>query len=820
MCRIYKLEDGRAALTAVWLIAVLTCVASAQAGGKQPDALTHKKSPEEQALDLENKSWDLARAGKYVEAIALGSQALSILAKVDSTPSVANRIKELHRDLAYTYYLATDFRQAEQHISAVLPAGQRNQTYIEPMDFILLALIYQAQGKVQEASASLAQAVKLRNTWSSSLGFTEQDKMQSLLYTASEADLTISFHRNFAPNNPVIARLALLAVLARKGSVVDSMSQFYKWIRASDRQELIALLRDYVSARGDLASLRYKRNISASTPEYIAAVQKYNTAMERFKNGLQGLNRGGTGGGLPAELSVENVQAALPPDSALIEFVAYRPFIEQAGGKGSRFLPLKYLAYILRRDGPPQAVNLPDAAQIDADINDFLSALRDSSSVDVKDQGRHLDQELMLPIRQAATGIHTLFIAPDGQLNLLPFAALVDEHDQYLVENYSLRYLSSGRDLLALQPHPIKNGQSIPTGEFPLQSRQGPILIGDPDFDDDGADNDFESISGTIAPAEVAILPLSNVACPQYPLLAALENRANASTVAAGSDKSQASANRQPPQANRPPAGRGRAQSPVNRISRDTGSENFDEINFPPTIEYTRQEVLHICSYLPGAMIYVGSSATEALLNHLAGPTVLHIATHGFFLSDQAGRPEIPKKDDPWSRLRFPATSTWTYPEVTDPLQIEGPLLRSGLGLAGGNKRRSMGGKDGILTALEAANLDLGGTQLVVLSACNTGVGDVKNAEGVFGLRRALAVAGAESMVTTLWPVEDRSTNSLMVEYYKRLWWGEGRAGALREVQIEMLHGNDEAKRHPYFWAGFIQSGAWTSLDLEVPDQQ
>ena len=144
---------------------------------------------------------------------------------------------------------------------------------------------------------------------------------------------------------------------------------------------------------------------------------------------------------------------------------------------------------------------------------------------------------------------------------------------------------------------------------------------------------------------------------------------------------------------------------------------------------------------------------------------------------------------------------------------IENPLLRSGLALAGVNQLlgRADQGDDGVLTALEAAGLDLWGTKLVVLSACDTGVGEVKNGEGVFGLRRALSMAGSETQVISLWPVSDLGARDLMIEYYKALERGDGRGDGLRRVQLEML--KRKGRRHPFYWASFIQSGEWANLE-------
>jgi CHAT domain-containing protein len=143
-------------------------------------------------------------------------------------------------------------------------------------------------------------------------------------------------------------------------------------------------------------------------------------------------------------------------------------------------------------------------------------------------------------------------------------------------------------------------------------------------------------------------------------------------------------------------------------------------------------------------------------------------------------------------------------------VKLENPSLRSGLFFAGANTGQG-GDDDGVLTALEAAGLDLWGTKLVVLSACDTGVGEVLNGQGVQGLRRAFVLAGSESQMMSLWPVSDKATRELMIDYYRRLKAGEGRSEALRRAQMKMLANVN--RQHPYYWASFIQSGEWANLD-------
>ncbi len=120
------------------------------------------------------------------------------------------------------------------------------------------------------------------------------------------------------------------------------------------------------------------------------------------------------------------------------------------------------------------------------------------------------------------------------------------------------------------------------------------------------------------------------------------------------------------------------------------------------------------------------------------------------------------------------------------------------------------------MTALELAGLNLWGTQLVVLSACDTGRGDVKVGQDVYGLRRAFLVAGAETVVMSLWKVDDETTSTLMEAYYRNLLAGQGRAAALREAMRSLRL----TQPHPHYWAPFIAMGRDTPLHLLAPSSQ
>jgi CHAT domain-containing protein len=199
---------------------------------------------------------------------------------------------------------------------------------------------------------------------------------------------------------------------------------------------------------------------------------------------------------------------------------------------------------------------------------------------------------------------------------------------------------------------------------------------------------------------------------------------------------------------------------------------------------------------LLGVKPQVGAEAAEAAVKAARAPRVLHIATHAFFMEDA---PE----PDAAGRLTRSAGRA-------NALLFENPLLRSGLVFAGANGLAS-GREDGILTALEASALDLSGTELLILSACDTGLGEVRNSDGVYGLRRAFALAGVRSQVMSLWKVNDEGTRRLMTQYYDELLRGAGRSEALRIVQLKMMR--DPVLRSPYYWASFVLAGDWGPLE-------
>jgi CHAT domain-containing protein len=230
----------------------------------------------------------------------------------------------------------------------------------------------------------------------------------------------------------------------------------------------------------------------------------------------------------------------------------------------------------------------------------------------------------------------------------------------------------------------------------------------------------------------------------------------------------------------------------------------------------TEKEVSSIAAYLTKKKHDIdqleGDQAKETLLKERAeNAAILHISTHGFFFPDPKNKNEKNGEDISFvdtmnfrgmngiDSLTRSSTSYLTWNFVSN----ENPLMRSGLVLAGANdvwQRDPMQeGDDGVLTAQEVSNLNLDKTKLVVLSACETGLGDIRGSEGVFGLQRAFKMAGADFLIMSLWQVPDKETSEFMELFYRNLTNKKDIRQAFQLTQRTM-----RKNYSPYYWAAFV----------------
>jgi CHAT domain-containing protein/tetratricopeptide (TPR) repeat protein len=216
-----------------------------------------------------------------------------------------------------------------------------------------------------------------------------------------------------------------------------------------------------------------------------------------------------------------------------------------------------------------------------------------------------------------------------------------------------------------------------------------------------------------------------------------------------------------------------------------------------------------------GTRPLMGADALERTVRGLEAPSILHLATHGFFIAN----PMWDVDSGVAMSLRLITVGAAATPLPPDPRRwenLDDPLVRCGLALAGANVALRGGeappeAEDGLLNGQDILDMNLLGTELVVASACDTGLGDLSAGEGVFGLRRAFTHAGARTLVMSLWKVPDGATQRLMETFYTRLAEGKGCAEALRCAQLEFA-----AELPPSDWGAFICHGDPGPLSFEL----
>ncbi len=464
-------------------------------------------------------------------------------------------------------------------------------------------------------------------------------------------------------------------------------------------------------------------------------------------------------------LTLLDVARSLPPQSVLVDFIQYRRYDFSA--KTNQWKEQRYAAYLtfpLARDFTNIVVERVDLGEA-APINEAVELVCKRMSAgqfaakDLSPALQQLSQLVYAPLARHLTNVSHLIVCPDGQLSRLPFEALPcgQNGNKFLIEEKTISYVTSGREVVRLA-----SGQA--NSKLRMQNSKS-LVMGNPDFDLDW---------GGVRDRSAAVLSRS----ASDEASAAESSQRVSNLVAAAAEDSRA---------------------PIKSLSREAR-----RLNFKP-LPGSAIEATNVASLLgDDATLRLGPDAREAELKAVVSPRVLHLATHGFFLSDQEFKRTNSLRDS-WAGnigTRWNASlpdNDW-----------ENPLVRCGIALAGANHARQITNavaEDGLLTGLEASLLNLQGTELVILSACDSGTGEVKIGEGVMSLRRAFRIAGAETVLASHWPVSDKATSQVMTEFMRRWRSGTPRAQAWREAQLSLLRSKDYS--NPYFWAAFTLTGQW-----------
>jgi CHAT domain-containing protein len=505
--------------------------------------------------------------------------------------------------------------------------------------------------------------------------------------------------------NPAIAGDAMNNQLATGSMLLENSRNVRLQVLSSGDTALVAKYSKWMMLRTEIGKAymmteaeRVERKISVTTLE-----QESNELEKAVLGYLQA-----AGIGMAGALKWQEVQTALAPEEAVIEFLSFS-FTNQSTHQDSTM----YVALVLKAgDIAPVWVPLFEEQQLYAMLSDTSVVYASSDNRGLKVNNARMGPKfgplnpeiyslVWKPLESALGQVKTVFLCPAGLLNKISFAALRPDSNVFLCDRYDIRYLLTSRDL-------AKAKQKKQVAVSGMQA----VLAGGADFNVGvTAENQLRSGNWTYLPGTLA-------------------------------------------------------------------------------------EVEFIRDLLSKASVNIkmleGKDATEEQIKKLSGvnaPAVLHISTHGFF---------------------FSRTVSGVTGEETDPLVLfrsaENPLLRSGLVLSGVNQvwsgnRPAEGAEDGVLTAYEVSNLDLNKTQLVVLSACETGLGDIKAGEGVFGLQRAFRLAGAGSIMLSMWAVPDKETVELMQAFYSGWMAGVDMHSAFTSAQDAM---RKKYPMEPAKWAGFI----------------
>jgi CHAT domain-containing protein/tetratricopeptide (TPR) repeat protein len=570
----------------------------------------------------------------------------------------------------------------------------------------------------------------------------EKQKLSYLNRLQSEGDIYFNSLLHLA-NDSKATREGVDFWLRRKGRVLDAQSQHRKVLFRTGGPQISSAFQELSSIQNQISRLTFSGPGQMRPEIYQGQIRELKAKQEDLEVSLTRLSKTFSLEKKMIKVDSSQVAGALPPGSVLIDFA--RPGMYDFAGKGNsekRWKPGHYVAFVLRAGEPddPRLVDLGGADEIDRAVAEFRKELTDIKGV-VNEPEKAEEQ-----LSERGRRLYSLVLAP------------------------LRKYLGEGRQVFL---SPEGNLNLLPFEA--LKGPEGRYLIEDYRFSYLTTGRDVLRFNQEREKSEGVVV----MADPDFDLsLEAREGKANGMVAAS-------------------PGPEGETQA----RTRSMGSLYFSPL--PGTREEAEWVARELEKSGEKVKLYEGEGALEDVLKKEKAPRILHLATHGFF---------FPEEDVPVSETRgsmFAEEEGRNRGRSLGAERVENPMLRSGLAMAGANVavRQGMARpqiEDGLLSAYEVSGLNLTGTELVVLSACETGIGDLRVGEGVFGLRRAFIQAGAKSLVVSLWKVEDRATSELMREFYRGMREMD-KGEAMRQAKLKLK----ETRSHPFFWAPFVLMGDW-----------
>ena len=690
----------------------------------------------------------------YAKAEPLYQQALAIKKKAqgDSHPDYATSLNRL----AALYESMGEYAKAEPLCQPVLAIRKRALGETHPSyarGVIGLAWLYAAWDQPERALSRFVQGLESLHGHTARvlIGLPERRQIAYVQYHWFQVEAFLSFVLQHVKLKEVESQGA--EWLARwKALASEVQTERQRLLRQSKDPKLRELVGQLTAARQELAQLTLSPPPKMKPQDVQHRRDAAETEVGDLESKLAQESSQFANERRIGQTTLAAIAAAMPPDSVLLDYAKFHNFNFKATGKEQPWSDCHYVVFITAAGKQPRLVlvDLGLAQPVDDAIAEFRKALEKVE----KGQRPKDDQE----IREKLRAIRKLVLDP-----ALPHIRdkqrwIVCPDGQLALVPFEALPITGGKYLIEIKKLSyLGAGREAVAYVGPIHetaAAKPAVLVGDPDF----------NLSPEAQLAELQRIKLAEDAV----------------------------------------------------VMRGVGgSRELRQVLFSP-LPATGQEV-EAAANLIGGRKYVRQQALKAVVRQVSAPEVLYLATHGFFLPDQQWTPE----KDTLSLTTFTTRGTGfgAGPGMADFAEpgprIENPLLRCGLALAGANRREAAQGRndvdDGILTGMEVAGLDLWGTRLVVLSACETGLGDVQVGEGVMGLRRAFFLAGARRVLSTLWMVPDKQTQELMTDFITR--WKAGTPGvdALRDAQIAMIQQMREqhGHAHPFYWAAFTMTGDW-----------
>ena len=390
---------------------------------------------------------ELAKAEEYYR------QALGILQKKlgEDNPDVAEALD----GLGALYSREAEYAKAEPLLQKALAIREKALGPEHPdvvSTLVNLCALQSAKGNFAAAEGFLRKAITIseHNADLNLLAGSERQKLDYLDFLSEQLNQAVTLNVNFAPEQAAARDLAATAVLQRKGRVLDVLSESRAELRKNFNKDDVALLNDFDKVTAQLSRLVLGGPQNTSIEEHQKQIGALQEKREQLESEIS--RHSGEYAAALKPVTLEAVRATVPGDAALLEFVAYKKYpIPGKTEKESEQASAHYAVYVIRASGDVGALDLGESSKLDAAIASYREALRDANRDDVKQIARALAEKILLPLHASIGDATHLLVSADGQLNLIPFEALVDDQNRYLVERYSVTYLTSGRDLLRMQ---------------------------------------------------------------------------------------------------------------------------------------------------------------------------------------------------------------------------------------------------------------------------------------------------------------------------------------------------------------------------------